>query len=185
MELVLPMTRAADDAEFERLMCAHERQVLGVALRLTGNLADAQDVAQEVFLRLHRSRSWLGEDVGGWLYRVTVNVCSVALVSLQTCSTGARRYIACERCSQRPARPPTGSTRGTSSSRMSPGPASRSRSTTRSTSSKRETGPMGTSTGLRRCSRRSTTCALAILPCDASGVPSFLSSCLPQLPGEG
>ena len=76
MELVLPMTRAADDDEFERLMCAHERQVLGVALRLTGNLADAQDAAQEVFLRLHRSRSSLREDVGGWLYRVTVNVCS-------------------------------------------------------------------------------------------------------------
>lgn len=76
MELVLPMTRAADDVEFEQLMRAHERQVLGVALRLTGNLADAQDVAQEVFLRLHRSRSSLSEDVGGWLYRVTVNLCA-------------------------------------------------------------------------------------------------------------
>ena len=76
MELVLPMTRAAGDDEFERLMCAHERQVLGVALRLTGNLADAQDAAQEVFLRLHRSRSSLREDIGGWLYRVTVNVCA-------------------------------------------------------------------------------------------------------------
>ena len=76
MELVLPMTRAADDAEFERLMRAHERQVLGVALRLTGNLADAQDAAQEVFIRLHRSRSALGQEVGAWLYRVTVNVCS-------------------------------------------------------------------------------------------------------------
>lgn len=76
MELVLPMTRAADDAEFERLMRAHERQVLGVALRLTGNLADAQDAAQEVFIRLHRSRATLGEEIGAWLYRVTVNVCA-------------------------------------------------------------------------------------------------------------
>ena len=76
MEVVLPMTRAADDADFERLMRAHERQVLGVALRLTGNLADAQDVAQEVFFRLHRSRASLTDDVGGWLYRVTVNVCA-------------------------------------------------------------------------------------------------------------
>ena len=76
MELALPMTRAADDADFERLMRAHERQVLGVALRLTGNLADAQDVAQEVFLRLHRSRGSLAEEIGGWLYRVTVNVCA-------------------------------------------------------------------------------------------------------------
>jgi RNA polymerase sigma-70 factor (ECF subfamily) len=76
MQLVLPMTRVADDTEFERLMRAHERQVLGVALRLTGNLADAQDAAQEVFIRLHRSRTTLGDEVGAWLYRVTVNVCS-------------------------------------------------------------------------------------------------------------
>ena len=76
MELVLPMTRAADADEFENLMRAHERQVLGVALRLTGNLADAQDVAQEVFFRLHRSRASLREEVGGWLYRVTVNACA-------------------------------------------------------------------------------------------------------------
>jgi RNA polymerase sigma-70 factor (ECF subfamily) len=55
----------------------HERRVLGLALRLTGNLDDAQDAAQEVFLRLHRNFRTLGSaDVAPWLHRVTVNVCT-------------------------------------------------------------------------------------------------------------
>jgi RNA polymerase sigma-70 factor, ECF subfamily len=63
-------------AEFESVMRQHERLVLVTALRLVGNLADAQDVSQEVFLRLYRNR---GKVVAGreapWLYRVTVNAC--------------------------------------------------------------------------------------------------------------
>jgi RNA polymerase sigma-70 factor (ECF subfamily) len=60
---------------FEILMRRHERQVLGVALRLLGHREDAQDVAQEVFLRRHRhlGRVEKGTDPGAWLYRVTVN----------------------------------------------------------------------------------------------------------------
>ena len=66
-----------DRAAFERLMRQHERLVLATAMHLLGNLADAQDASQEVFLRLYRN---LGKVSGGggvqaWLYRVTVNVC--------------------------------------------------------------------------------------------------------------
>jgi len=48
-----------------------------VALRLLGNMEDAQDASQEVFLRLYRNLGKLGgsANVAGWLYRVTVNVC--------------------------------------------------------------------------------------------------------------
>jgi len=68
---------AGDRAAFERLLRQHERLVLMTALRLLGNLEDAQDAAQEVFLRLYRN---LGKveaagNFAGWLYRVTVNVC--------------------------------------------------------------------------------------------------------------
>jgi RNA polymerase sigma-70 factor (ECF subfamily) len=70
--MILPIS--SDDA-FEQLLRAHERQVLRLAVRLTGNLEDGQDVAQEVFLKLHREFRSLRspEDVGRWLYRVTVN----------------------------------------------------------------------------------------------------------------
>ena len=39
---------------FETLMRRHERLVLVTALRLPGNLPDAQDVSQEVLLKLYR-----------------------------------------------------------------------------------------------------------------------------------
>ena len=50
--------------------------VLRTAYRLLGRLEDAQDAAQEVFLRLFRNRSQVRCDPKAWLYRVTVNVCN-------------------------------------------------------------------------------------------------------------
>lgn len=51
--------------------------VLRVALRMTGRMDQAQDAAQETFLRLWRH--WDGIDVQGgvktWLYRTVTNVC--------------------------------------------------------------------------------------------------------------
>jgi len=66
-----------DMAAFERIMSQCERRVLGVALRLLNNPQDAQDAAQEVFLRLYKHLGNLDETRGyePWLYRVTVNVC--------------------------------------------------------------------------------------------------------------
>ncbi len=69
--------RVGDTGAFERLLEAHERQVVSTAWRLLGRLEDAEDAAQEVFLRLYR---FLGSVEAGralepWLYRVTVNVC--------------------------------------------------------------------------------------------------------------
>ena len=65
---------------FETLMRSHERQVVGTALRLLGRLEDAQDAAQEVFIRLFRHLKKLqsAEAVGPWLHRVTVNICNDA-----------------------------------------------------------------------------------------------------------
>jgi RNA polymerase sigma-70 factor (ECF subfamily) len=55
----------------------HERLVLGTAYRILGRWEDAQDAAQEVFLKLHRSRDRFddGREVTPWLYRITVNTC--------------------------------------------------------------------------------------------------------------
>jgi len=66
-----------DDAWFEQLMREHERPVLRTSLRLLGRLEDAQDAAQEVFLKLYRNRGKFTaeSDIRPWLYRVTVNVC--------------------------------------------------------------------------------------------------------------
>jgi RNA polymerase sigma-70 factor (ECF subfamily) len=80
-ELTLVMAHARqageDTAGFEALLERHQRLVLGLALRLLGDMEDAKDAAQEVLFRLHKYRGSLrsGEAVEPWLYRVTVNVC--------------------------------------------------------------------------------------------------------------
>jgi RNA polymerase sigma-70 factor (ECF subfamily) len=75
---LIAQARAGDMAAFDQLMRQHERLVLMTALRfLNGNLADAQDAAQTVFIRLHRSLGQFRDSSSfpAWLYRMTVNVC--------------------------------------------------------------------------------------------------------------
>lgn len=73
---LLARSRKGDLDAFEQLIRAHERQVLAIALRMTGRLEEAQDIAQEAFLRLYRNLNKLqSEDqVRPWLSRVTVNL---------------------------------------------------------------------------------------------------------------
>jgi RNA polymerase sigma-70 factor, ECF subfamily len=72
----LEAARAGDRVAFDAVMRRHERLVLGTAYRLVGNLEDAQDASQEVFLRLYRNLARIDTaNVAAWLYRVTVNVC--------------------------------------------------------------------------------------------------------------
>lgn len=70
--------RAGDAGAFDQLMILRQRQVLNTAWRLLGQVEDAKDAAQEVFLRLYRSLSRIDaeRDLRAWLYRVTVNVCN-------------------------------------------------------------------------------------------------------------
>lgn len=74
---LLEKAKAGDLAAFEQLILCHERQVFLTALRLLGRPEDAQDAAQEVFLRLYKHLAGFDEirDFRPWLYRVTVNVC--------------------------------------------------------------------------------------------------------------
>jgi RNA polymerase sigma-70 factor (ECF subfamily) len=63
-------------SSFEAVMAAHERMVIGTAYRLLGRIEDAQDAAQEVFLRLLKNLNRIEGDPKPWLYRVTVNICN-------------------------------------------------------------------------------------------------------------
>lgn len=74
--IVTTTSRAASDS-FDRVVSARQAQVLRTAYRILGNWADAEDVAQDVFVRLHRHGLGFPSDaaLGSWLYRVTVNLC--------------------------------------------------------------------------------------------------------------
>ena len=68
--------RAVPESSFDELVTQHQQQVLRTAYRLLGRLEDAQDAAQEVFLRLLKHMHRIQGDPRAWLYRVTVNVCN-------------------------------------------------------------------------------------------------------------
>ena len=65
------------DAEaFQRLYQLHKGRVYSLCLRMVGNPADAEDLAQEAFLQLYRKiNTFRGESAfSTWLHRLAVNV---------------------------------------------------------------------------------------------------------------
>jgi RNA polymerase sigma-70 factor (ECF subfamily) len=60
---------------FEELYQRHNRRVYSLCLRMTGNVTEAEDLAQEVFIQLFRKiGSFRGESAfTTWLHRLTVN----------------------------------------------------------------------------------------------------------------
>ena len=56
-----------------RLFAGHYGRALAAAYRVVGNMADAEDVAQSLFLRLGRGEMPPVANVGGYLYRAAVN----------------------------------------------------------------------------------------------------------------
>ena len=66
---------SGDTAAFEELYSRHSRRVYSLCLRLTANTAEAEDLAQEVFIQLHRKvGSFRGESAfTTCLHRLTVN----------------------------------------------------------------------------------------------------------------
>ena len=72
------LTQAASSVDmtaFEELYARHSRRVYSLCLRMTANTAEAEDLAQEVFIQLYRKvGSFRGESqFTTWLHRLTVN----------------------------------------------------------------------------------------------------------------
>jgi RNA polymerase sigma-70 factor (ECF subfamily) len=66
---------AGDETAFEEIFRRYHATVYGVLLRLTGSPEEAEDLTQEVFLRLHAGKlSGADPSIGGWLYRVATNL---------------------------------------------------------------------------------------------------------------
>jgi RNA polymerase sigma-70 factor (ECF subfamily) len=73
---VVMLAQQGDAAAFERIYRLHSRRVYALCLRMAGNTADAEDLTQDVFLRLFRKIStFRGESsFSTWLYRMSVNI---------------------------------------------------------------------------------------------------------------
>jgi RNA polymerase sigma-70 factor (ECF subfamily) len=75
---LLTLAGAGDQRAYRLLVARHLPRVLSMARRITGNAAEAEDVAQDAFLRVwQKSPDWQEGDArfSTWLYRVVVNLC--------------------------------------------------------------------------------------------------------------
>lgn len=64
-----------DAGAFRELVEQYKKRIYYLALDMTGNAVDAEDVSQEVFLKVHRSFGTFRKDakLASWLYRITYN----------------------------------------------------------------------------------------------------------------
>ena len=64
-----------NDVSFEEIFKLHHRRVYALCLRMTGNVAEAEDLTQEVFVQVFRNlESFRGDAAfSTWLHRVAVN----------------------------------------------------------------------------------------------------------------
>ena len=76
-KLLIQQAAAGDPSAFEALVLRYQTQVYNLALRMVGNEADAQDLAQEAFVRAWRALSsfQFSSQFSTWLYRLTSNIC--------------------------------------------------------------------------------------------------------------
>lgn len=66
--------------EFERIVKSQQHRIYGFALSLCGNHADAEEIAQDAFVRAHRALSGYEPEriaelrLGAWLHQIALNV---------------------------------------------------------------------------------------------------------------
>ena len=68
---------AGDAAAFQELVERHRSMVYRVAYQFAGNHHDAEDIAQDVFIKVYRSLDRFRQDaqLSSWMYRIVMNAC--------------------------------------------------------------------------------------------------------------
>ncbi len=70
-----PAPTSPAPTSWEQIVREHTPPVYRLAYRLTGNSHDAEDLTQEVFVRVFRSLdSYAPDNFAGWLHRITTNL---------------------------------------------------------------------------------------------------------------
>ena len=82
-ETLMLRVAQGDQRAFAAIMARHQDRVMAVAFRFLGNRQEAEDLAQEVFLRVWRSAPSYAPSARftTWLYAITANRCKSALRS--------------------------------------------------------------------------------------------------------
>jgi RNA polymerase sigma-70 factor, ECF subfamily len=74
--LLVEQVRAGDMSAFSRLVARYQDRIVNTCWRISGNLDDAQDLAQDAFLRAFESIGSFQHRAGfyTWLFRIAVNL---------------------------------------------------------------------------------------------------------------
>ena len=73
---LLPRCRVGDEVAWRELVTRHTRRVFGLAYRFTGRVDEAEDLTQEVFVKVYQTLGRYRESdgpFGGWLMAVARN----------------------------------------------------------------------------------------------------------------
>lgn len=73
--------RSGDPTAFDEVYRRYADMVFGIALRMSGNPSTAEDLSQEIFLRIHRHLGKFGgrSSLKTWVYQVSLNACRSGL----------------------------------------------------------------------------------------------------------
>jgi RNA polymerase sigma-70 factor (ECF subfamily) len=75
---IIRRCREGDETAFAGLVDEYKNLVFALATRMTGDRDQAEDLAQEVFLRVHRGLPYFRGQarLGTWIYRIVANLAS-------------------------------------------------------------------------------------------------------------
>jgi len=87
---VIESCKAGDEKAFSEIVFSYQKKVFNIAYRMLGNMEEAKDLAQEVFVSVFESIKDLREDLkfDAWLTQITLNHCRNRLKYLKR-----RRYF--------------------------------------------------------------------------------------------
>lgn len=65
------------DSAFEEIVRRYKKTILNIIYRFIGDRDEAEDLAQDVFVKVYKSRDkyYAGAKFSTWLYRITSNIC--------------------------------------------------------------------------------------------------------------
>jgi len=71
----LQLLKSRDSSAFAQVVRTHQQSIYRLAYRLTGNVEDAMDLTQEVFLKAYQALPGFraDSDIKTWLYRIAIN----------------------------------------------------------------------------------------------------------------
>ncbi|RYJ02671.1 MAG: sigma-70 family RNA polymerase sigma factor, partial [Actinomycetales bacterium] len=71
----MDVDQMSNQTSWDEIVAEHSARVYRLAYRLTGNRHDAEDLTQDVFIRVFRSLdSYEPGNFNGWIHRITTNL---------------------------------------------------------------------------------------------------------------